>query len=166
MASTIASATGASAPLSDVQQFCADPAAFFDQSYDAMELIPREELAALQLAALQWRFGELRDGIPMLRKLADAQKIDQLARLSDVIPLLFEHTMYKSYRTSLLEGRRFAELNRWLSRLTSFDLSQIDVSRCQSIDDWVDTMDRESPLTLLLSSGTSGTMSLIPVSKA
>src|SRR5581483_12298644 len=151
---------------SDVEAFCDDPAAYFHQSYDEMELVPRQALARLQLAALQYRFGRLRDAIPMLKKLADGQDIQGLERIEDVIPLLFEHTMYKSYRVSLLENRKFGEINKWLSRLTAFDLTGIDVSACRSIDDWVEVMDRESPLTLLLSSGTTGTMSLIPVSKA
>src|SRR5580765_2654680 len=138
--------TGSGSRLTDAERFCADPAAFFDQSYDAMELIPRADIAALQLAALQYRFGQLRVAIPMLRKLSDAQEINTLHSIENVIPLLFEHTMYKSYRASLLEGRRFEELNRWLTRLTSFDLAEIDVGGCGSIDEWVDTMDRKSPL--------------------
>jgi hypothetical protein len=88
--------------LSDAERLCANPADYFDHSYDAMELIPRERLARLQIEALQHRFGELRDSIPILRKLADAQEISEIEYIDDVVPLLFEHTMYKSYRSSLL----------------------------------------------------------------
>ena len=148
------------------QALCDNPAAFFDHSYTAMQSIPRERVEALQLEALKLRFEALRDRIPVLKKLADSQKIETLATFEDVAPLLFEHTMYKSYPPSLLENGRFADINRFLSRLTTIDLTGVDVSGCQTIDDWMETMDRETPLLIMHSSGTSGTMSFLPTSKA
>jgi len=147
-------------------QFCEDPAAFFDNSYTAMQSLPRPALADLQLAGLRLRFTQLRDRIPVLKRLADAQGVERIDTLHDIVPLLFEHTMYKSYPPSLIEKGRFSDICRWLSRLLAFDLSNIDVSGCTCIDDWVAVMDEQSPLTLLLSSGTTGTMSLMPVSKS
>lgn len=145
---------------------CDDPVSFFDGSYTAMQSVARDELAQLQLEGLRYRFDTLRDRIPMLRKLADNETIETLDSLESVVPLLFEHTMYKAYPPALLENGRFTDINRFLSRLTAVDLSGVDVSQCQGIDDWMETMDRESPLTIMHSSGTSGTMSFIPYSKA
>jgi hypothetical protein len=144
---------------------CDNPAAFFGHDYTAMQSIARPELEALQLEGLRYRLDDLRGRIAMLGKLADSQQIDSLATLDDVVPLLFEHTMYKSYPPSLLENGRFADINRFLSRLTAFDLTAIDVSACETIDDWMETMDRESPLLIMHSSGTSGAMSFLPTSK-
>jgi hypothetical protein len=101
----------------------------------------------------------------MLQKLADKQGIGQLHSMADVVPLLFEHTIYKSYPPALLEKNRFSDIVRWLNKLVDVDLSGIDVSGCRSIDEWIGVMDRDSPLTILHSSGTSGTMSFIPCSK-
>ena len=82
--------------------------------------------------------------------------------LDDVVPLLFEHTMYKSYPVSLLEKGKFTQMNRWLNKLTTHDLMSIDVSECRTIDQWLAKMWAESPLTIASSSGTTGTMSFLP----
>jgi hypothetical protein len=148
------------------QALCDDPASFFDHDYTKMMSIKRDALEALQLDGIRHRLATLRTQIPMLQKLADNQGIDDIDDLNDIVPLLFEHTMYKSYPPSLLENGRFKEINKFLSKLTNVDLTRIDVSQCESIDDWMETMDRESPLMIMHSSGTSGTMSFLPVSKA
>lgn len=148
-----------------VEQFCADPTAYFDNSHTKIQSVPRDELKSLQLAGLQHRFNSLKDRLPMLEKLAKKQNITELNALEDVVPLLFEHTMYKSYPPALLEQNRFSDINRWLNKLTTYDLSDFDVSDCECIDDWLIKMDEESPLDIIHSSGTSGTMSFLPRSK-
>jgi len=152
-------------PASRAVALCDDPAAFFGHDYTAMMSIEREPLEALQLEGIRHRLATLRGKVAMLGKLADNQGIDDIGDLNAVVPLLFEHTMYKSYPPSLLENGRFRDINLFLSKLTSIDLTGIDVSQCRSIDDWMETMDRESPLMIMHSSGTSGTMSFLPVSK-
>ena len=61
-----------------------DPTAFFNHSVTEMGSIPRDELEALQLKALQARFTSLRDKVPMLTKLADEQSITELNTFDDV----------------------------------------------------------------------------------
>ena len=139
-----------------------DPHEFFDGSMTKLGSLPRAEMDALQLAGVQARFGQLRDKIPMLKKLADELDIHEINELNDVVPLLFEHTMYKSYPVSLLEKGKFTQMNRWLNKLTSHDLSSIDVSECRTIDDWLKKMWAESPMAISSSSGTTGTMSFLP----
>jgi hypothetical protein len=130
-----------------------------------MHSIPRAKLEALQLAALQYRFDRLYLSIPMLKKLADKLKFKSVSKLDDVVPLLFEHTMYKSYPPSLLENGRFDQLTRWLDKLTAHDLSGLDTSECQGITDWVQLLDEKTPLKISHTSGTSGVMSFNPQSK-
>ena len=142
-----------------------DPTAFFNHSVTEMGSIPRDELEALQLKALQARFTSLRDKVPMLTKLADEQSITQLNTFDDVVPLLFEHTIYKSYPSSLLEKGRFTQINKWLNKLSAHDLSSVDVSDCKSIDDWLMKMETETSLRICHSSGTTGTMSFLPHSE-
>jgi len=145
---------------------CDDPAGFFRHSYTEMQSIGRGELEELQTEGIRQRLAQLRTRIPMVQKLADNQRLGAIEHLDDIVPMLFEHTMYKSYPPSLLENGRFAEINKFLSRLCTFDLTKIDVSRCETIDDWMITMDRESPLLIMHSSGTSGTMSFLPMARA
>ncbi len=145
---------------------CDDPAAFFNNSYTEMQSIDRRELDELQLEGMRQRLADQRQRIPMVQKLADNQGIGEIGSFDDIVPMLFEHTMYKSYPPSLLENGRFAEINKFLTKLCAFDLTKIDVSSCETIDDWMITMDRESPLLVMHSSGTSGTMSFLPMARS
>ena len=145
---------------------CDDPPAFFGFSNTRMHSIARTYLDQLQIQGLRYRFQGLRGRIAVLGRRADKLGVTELQVIDDVAPLLFEHTMYKSYPPSLLEQGKFKDINRWLSKLCAFDLSDIDVSGCRFIDDWIQVMDRDSPLKLIHSSGTSGTMSFLPTSKA
>jgi hypothetical protein len=146
----------------DARWFADSPAAYFGHSWHAMHHLPAEELAALQLAALQLRFDELRDAIPTLTTMADEQGVEAIEALDDVVPLLFQHSVYKSYPASLLVNSRFTDLTRWLNRLTTHDLSDIDVSACGTVDGWLDVLDAETELRVAHSSGTTGTMSFLP----
>ena len=145
--------------------FCNDPTAFFNGSYTAQQSMDRDELHHYQLRGLQYRFAQLRDRVPMVTKLADKAGIDSLESLEDVIPLLFGHAIYKSYPPKLLEDYRFTDINRWLSKLSVHDLSHIDVSGCESIDDWMDVMDEQSPLALCNTAAGRGNISFMPHSK-
>ena len=158
--------TVTAAPMSEQDRlFCDYPAKYFNFSYTEAHSIPRAELEAMQLRCLQGRFAELRDNIPMLKKLADRQGVDSINELNDVVPLLFEHTMYKSYPPQLLEQYRFKDINRWLNKLTTHDLKDLDVSGCESLDEYLEYMLQHSPLAVGTSSGTTGTMSFMPHGK-
>ncbi len=80
----------------------------------------------------------------MLTRLADFMGIMQIDRFEDVVPLLFDHTTYKSYPASLLDNGRFDQLTRWLGKLTTLDLSAVDVSDCDSIDSWLDALKEQT----------------------
>lgn len=135
---------------------------FFGRNYTRMHTIPWEDLSNLHLHALQYRFEQLRDSVPMLKKMADSAKVESIDSVDDVVPILFDHTTYKSYPSVLLDQGRFDQLTRWLNRLTSHDLSGIDASGCKNIDAWMDLLDRETPLRVGHTSGSTGTMSFLP----
>lgn len=145
-----------------LKRLIANPAEYFGYSAAAMHDIPRKTLEALQLSGLKLRFQQLRDNVPTLKKLADEQKVGAVDNLDDVVPLLFSHTVYKSYPLSFLEKSQFTPLTKWLNKLTTVDLSGLDVSHCQSIDEWLGTLDEKTPIRIRHSSGTSGAMSFIP----
>ncbi|WP_250286814.1 MULTISPECIES: hypothetical protein [unclassified Frankia] len=146
----------------DLLTFAGNPIEYFGHSRLAMHTLAPRRLAELQLAALKLRFAALRDRIPILRTLAEEQGIDEIRSLDDAAPLLFPHTVYKSYPARLLVDNRFDRLTTWLSRLVTVDLSGLDTTGCASIDGWLDLIDASTELRLAHSSGTTGTMSFIP----
>ena len=146
--------------------FMNDPMEYFDHSITKMHEIPRDELEALQRQAMALRFAEHRESIEMLRNLADRLEIKELRELDDVTPLFFAHTAFKSYPAALLDKKRFDLMTKWLDKLTSHDLAGVDTDGCDSIDEWIDRLDEQTPLEGITSSGTTGTLSLIPKDKA
>lgn len=142
---------------------CENPAEYFSYSINEMFSLEREEIERVQLSVLKHRFDHLRESIPMLKALVESIGTDKIENFDDVVPLLFDHTVYKSYPPSLLAKNRFDAITRWLGKLTTQDLSKVDVSDCECIDDWIDTLDRETPLMVSHSSGTSGTVSFLPI---
>ncbi|RYD90334.1 MAG: hypothetical protein EOP61_29795, partial [Sphingomonadales bacterium] len=149
----------------DVEAFIHDPVEFFDWSLTAMHSLPRAETKRLQLEGIRIRFDTLKDRIGMLQRLADAQEVEAIGDFDDVVPLLFEHTVYKSYPASLLSQGKFDKLTSWMQKLTTHDLSKVDTKGCEGVDDWIERLDEQSPLMISHSSGTSGTFSFIPWSK-
>ena len=152
-----------------VDLLLSDPAALVGHSLQNWKQMPAEQINALQLAGLKRRFGEMRDRIAVLKKLADAEGIERIEQLDDVVPLLFEHTLFKSYPPSLLEKNNFAAINKWLGKLVVPELAEkiaaVDVTACKGLDDWFETMDSAIPeLCLSHTSGTSGTLSFLPCS--
>jgi hypothetical protein len=158
----------AQAPVEDRSRLLLDdPSALVAHSLTAWNNLPRAEVDALQLAGLKQRFAELRDRIPTVKKLADAEGVDRVQHVDDVVPLLFEHTVYKSYPPSLLAKRNFTQINRWLCKLVTPEvaerISAVDVSGCTGLDEWFAAMDAAVPeLRISHTSGTSGTLSFLP----
>lgn len=148
--------------IEKAKAFASDPAEFFHRSFTEMHSIDPVELRELQLAALQYRFSSLRNTIPALKKLADRQNIDSFSKVEDVLPLLFDHKTYKSYPPSFLENNQFDQLTRWLGKLTTHDLSHVDASGCEGIDDWIQLLEKETPIRVVNSGGTTGLLSFLP----
>src|ERR1700759_3784686 len=146
-------------------EFMDDPISFFGQSYTQMHSIDRGELEALQRQAMSIRFQQHRQSFEMLRKLADRLGITALHNFNDVVPLFFSHTAFKSYPAALVDKKRFDLMTKWLDKLTSYDLSDVDTAGCTGIDDWIDRLDEQTPLEVITSSGTTGTISILPKDK-
>ena len=168
MASVLDSRVSASRDNSverEAQAWIDDPFSHFEWSTTRIHSLPREEVEAVQLAAMNIRLEQRRSQIKVLEKLADGQGITGFATLDDMAPLLFPHDVYKSYPISLLAKNKFDQLTKWLDRLTPYDLSHVDVSDCDSIDSWLVRLMRDTPLDVGTSSGSSGTCSFFPKSK-
>lgn len=144
-----------------------DPAALANHDAYAWQHLPRADIDAIQLEGLKQRFAALRERVPVLKKLADAEGVVQIDSFDDAVPLLFEHTVFKSYPPSLLEKKQFAQINRWLGKLVVTEMAEriaaADVSGCRSLDEWFPLMDKAVPdMRVSHTSGTSGTISFLP----
>lgn len=149
----------------EAERWMNDPYEHFGYHNTRIHSLPREEVEAVQLVAMNLRLAERRGQVQVLGKLADAQGIGHLDSLDAMAPLLMPHDMYKSYPVSLLARQKFGPLNTWLSRLTRHDISGLDVAQCDSIDGWLTKLREETPLDVGASSGSSGTASFYPKSK-
>ena len=65
-----------------------------------------KDVEAAQLSVLQERFEELTPKLAALRNLVEENRIEKLNNLDEIVPLLFPHTMYKSYPMSLITDAR------------------------------------------------------------
>ena len=145
-----------------VEQFMDDPIAFFGESLTHMHSIARNELEELHRQAMGIRFQQHVQSIEMVGKLAGRLGVTELREFNDVVPLMFSHTAFKSYPAALIDNKRFDLMTKWLDKLTSHDLSHVDTEDCKSIDEWIDRLDEQTPLEVITSSGTTGTLSIIP----
>src|ERR1700742_4057853 len=163
--STLAGVTVTHRTAQSLTEFMDDPINFFGQSYTQMHSIDRDELESLQRQAMAIRFQQHYQSIEMLRKLADRLGITAVDEFNDVVPLMFSHTAFKSYPAALIDKKRFDLMTKWLDKLTSYDLSDVDTAGCTGIDEWIDRLDAQTPLEVITSSGTTGTISILPKDK-
>ena len=124
--------------------------------------IPLHEQHAIQLEAARTRFGQLVEAIPMLTRLAEEQGITRIDKIEDIAPLLIPHSAMKSYPMSFLEKSQFVRLTAWLNGFTTHDLSTLDASQCDSIDEWIQLLDEKTQVRVVHSTGTSGKLSFLP----
>jgi hypothetical protein len=122
----------------------------------------RAEYEIWQLEAAQNRFESLKPKVRALATQADNARVAGIKSLNDLVPLLFQHTQYKSYPMSLLEKGRFDMLTKWLDGMTSIDLSGVDAANCTGIDNWMSRLEAETDIKLYHTSGTTGKLSFFP----
>ena len=162
---------GTAAPAADLalereaERWMNDPYGHFGHHNTKIHSLPRDEVAAVQLAAMNLRLAERREQIAMLKKLAEGQGIERVDSLDAMAPLLMPHDIYKSYPQSLLAKQQYGKLMGWLGKLTRHDISGLDVSDCDSIDTWLTKIRDETELDVATSSGSTGTCSFFPKSK-
>lgn len=127
--------------------------------------LPAGVQADIQLAGLRKRYVEQIKRIAILGKLSEQQGISEIRRIEDAAPLLLPHSTYKSYSLAVIERSDFTRLTRWLAGLTVHDLTKLDASSCETIDDWVQLLDATTPIRVIHSTGTSGKLSFLPRSE-
>ncbi len=128
-----------------------DTADVFDQAPD--------ELRAAQLQAAQQLFEQRREQIAVLRQRANDEGIQQVRTLTDLVPLLFSHTTYKSYPESFIAAGRWELLTRWYATLSAVPV-EVDLSGVKTVDEWVDRLWAGGHY-LYATSGTTGKCSFL-----
>lgn len=127
---------------------------------DAAYNQPAAELRDLQLQAARELFEERRAQIPLVRKLADDAGISEIRSFADLVPLLFAHTVYKSYPQSFVDKGRWDRMLEWLGTLSVADVSKVDVSGVTDVDDWLDRL-WDAGHAVIATSGSSGKCSFL-----
>ena len=142
-----------------------NPSSLVDLSNEELFNLNPDLVEQIQLSGAQQRFDYFYSRINSLKKLIDAQKISRIDNLNDLAPILFQHTVYKSYPLTLIEKRQFPVLTQWLDKLTVHDLSSISTESCKSIDSWLETIENQSAIKIVHSTGTTGKLSFLPRSE-
>lgn len=132
--------------------------------FEELFSLARGDVEPLQREALKRRFDTLRTGIVALDRLATRQGVDSVDDFDDVVPVLFDHRVLKSYPLSLIEKRQFDRLTAWLDRLTTHDLRSLSLDGLATVDDWIERLDAHG-MIVGHTSGTSGKLSFIPRSQ-
>jgi hypothetical protein len=125
---------------------------------------PRGELEPLWIDAVNQRFQRCRGQIPILDRLAGDAGIDEVKTLDDVVPLLFAHTVYKSYPESFIDRGRWDRMSLWLSTLSTHPVRDADVDCVHDADDWIKRL-HEAGHYVFATSGTSGKNSFLNQSR-
>ncbi len=125
----------------------------------------RAELEEQWIVAAGERLAERRRSIPALDALASEHGIEEIRELSDLIPLLFAHSSYKSYPRSFLDKGRWDGLTRWLDTLATESLVDVDVSGVANQDEWMQAL-AAAGHPVYATSGTSGKSSFLPATTA
>ena len=146
--------------------FLQNPASLVNATNEELFNLEPEFVQQIQLIGVQKRFKYFFPRIKALQKLANEQKITAINSLDDIAPILFQHTVYKSYPLVFIEKKKFDKLTKWLDKLTTHDLSNVQVNDCKSIDAWLETIERSSDLLVVHSSGTTGKLSFLPRSES
>jgi hypothetical protein len=108
-------------------------------------------------------FRRFRERVPVLDRRATDEGIEGIGSREDFVPLLFPHTMYKSYPEPLIAQGRWAQLNKWLDSLSAHRVD-VDVAGVGSVDEWIDRLTAAGH-RVSSSSGTSGKASFLNKSK-
>lgn len=97
-----------------------------------------DELAPVQLAAANELLAQRRTEIKVLAQRADAERVQGFDNLSDLLPILFSHTTYKSYPESFLAAGNWPMMTRWLDTLNTVPAAgELDFDGISGVDDWV-----------------------------
>lgn len=127
--------------------------------------IAHSELQTLQIAAVNARFQERREQIKLLDHRARQAGIEAVDSLESMVPLLFPHTVYKSYPEAFLLNKRWDKLAKWLDTTSTYRVPTTDPSAFDTIDAWLVDLESQG-IFVNCSSGTTGKSAMMVSSRA
>ena len=132
---------------------------------DDFMLTPAAELAELQLQAAREVFAVQRERIQVLKRRADDTGITRIETKDDIVPLLFAHSVYKSYPASFITKGQWDRLLKWYATLTALPVDTVDLEGVTDIDDFLGRL-WAAGHQVFTSSGTSGKVSILARAEA
>jgi len=142
-----------------------DPAGLCIRSDSEFDDVDRSRLEEFQLAAAARLLARQAHRIPLLAEKLDGRDPAEFDTLERFVDVLFDDGVYKSYDPAVITGAEFGRLTDWLDRLTSHDLSGVDMHGCDSLTEWCRRLDAQADIFVCHSSGTSGVLSFVPRSR-
>ncbi len=118
------------------------------------------DLQELQLEAARERYAQLRPQVRLLDQRAADMGVDSIEKLTDLVPLLFAHTAYKSYPASFVEKGQRDRMTLWFATVSATSMSAVDLDGVQDVDDWIGRLEAAGH-GVFCSSGTSGKASFV-----
>ncbi|MFN8625705.1 MAG: hypothetical protein U0587_06965 [Candidatus Binatia bacterium] len=144
------------------QRLAKDPICFIEYPAEVVFSLPPAELDDIRLPLAQQKFAAARDRVPMVRQLANQNQISAIGSFNDLLPVCYNQEAFKSYPQSWLETGDFKRLTKWLSKLCAADLSAVDASSCELIEDWIAVLKQQSSVDLMISASADGKASFLP----
>jgi len=139
-----------------------DPQSFLDYPVEVGFSVDPAELDEIRLVLAQRKFAAAMDSVAMVRQLAKQNQVSAIGSFNDLLPLCYNQETFKSYPQSWLETGDFKRLTKWLSKLCAADLSAVDASSCELIEDWIKVLKQQSSVDLMISASADGKASFLP----
>jgi hypothetical protein len=127
--------------------------------------LPLATLLPLQLEAANERLQSRMHSMRLLSSRVETSGAREIKAPEDLVPLLFAHSVYKSYPEAWLNQAKWAQMGQWLDTVSSRRVQGIDVAGVTNIDEWLERLARGGHY-VSCSSGTTGKVSLINASMA
>jgi hypothetical protein len=127
--------------------------------------IPVAEVEAAQVQAVNERLLERRRAIKLLGHRAAEAGLTEVRDRSDIVPLLFAHTTYKSYPESWLTHRKWDRMGKWLQTVSSHRVEGINTQLVTDIDEWLRHLEAAGHF-VSCTSGTTGKSAMLNASAA
>lgn len=143
--------------MKDPRRYLLDLIADPDHAYS----VHASEIVPLQLQAAQDLFERRREQIPLVAKRADDAGVTKIRSAEDIVPLLFAHTVYKSYPQSFVDRGQWDRMVQWLDTLSVADVKGgVDVAGVKDVDDWIERLWKAGH-KVIATSGSSGKCSFL-----
>ena len=127
--------------------------------------IPVTESLPTQLEAVDELLRDRMEKIRLLRHRAESAGISSVREPSDIIPLLFAHTAYKSYPETWLTEQKWDRLGKWLETVSTHRVTNVDTTAVRDIDDWIARLGAAGHF-VSCTSGTTGKSAMLNASAA